>query len=175
MKKAVILFLFTITTYLGYSQHVALNDSSASFGNQVAMFLDRSGNSEAASIGQDFNALWPNSFSQEQQGKIIEIALRLQEKKYPQIPYQRDFFGALISGINLAAVSGRKLDNFLDMLSQSLERSTSRNFARELVNLRIFFEKQMLHTSRYNSLYVSEADFDFDFIAVRHTVLMKIS
>lgn len=166
VKKLVILFLFALTTILGYSQHVTLNDSTESFGNQVAMMLERSGNSEAVSLGQDFNALWPNSFSQEQQGKIVEIALRLQEKKYSHIPYQRDFFGALTSGVNLAALSGSKLDNFLNMLSQSLEHSTSRNFARELVNLRIFFEKQALHSSRYNSLYVSEADFDFEFIAV---------
>ncbi len=146
-------------------QHVTLNDSLDSFGTQVATLLERTNNSEAVGFGQDFNALWPNSFSSGQQQQIIDIAVRLQQRKYPAIPFQRDFFGALTSGVNLAGLSGTKMDNFLSMLSQSLDQSNTRNFARELVSLRTFFEHRALHYTRYNSLYVHEADYDFEFIA----------
>lgn len=164
MKKVILLFIVALTANVALSQHVTLNDSIDSFGVQVATLLERTNNEEAASIGQDFNTLWPNSFSTQQQSQIIDLAVRLQAKKYPSIPFHRDFFGALSSGINLAGLSGTKLDTFLNMLTQSFNKSSPRNFARELVNLRTFFEKEALHFSRYNSLYVAEADYDFEFI-----------
>ena len=164
MKKVVFLFFVFIIPILGFGQHVLLNDSVDSFGSNVALMLERTGNAEAGSIGQDFNALWPTSFSTQQQENIIEIALQLQSNKYPTNPYQRDFFGAITSGVNMVGLSGSKMDNFLNMLSQSLTHSTSRNFARELVNLRVFFEKEALHYTRHNSLYASESDFDFEFV-----------
>lgn len=166
MKKVLLLILLALTTNIAISQHVTLNDSLDSFGGQVALLLERANNAEAESIGQDFNALWPSTFSSDQQSKIMDIAVRLQTKKYAAVPFQRDFFGALTSGINLIGLSGVKLDNFLQMLSQSLDLSASRNFARELVNLRTFFEHQALHLSKYNSLYVTDADFDFEFVEV---------
>lgn len=164
VKKVLFLFLLTLTTKVALCQHVTLNDSIDSFGGQVALLLERTNNVEALGIGQGFNALWPSSFSTQQQAQIIDLAVRLQQKKYPSVPYHRDFFGALTFGVNLSGLSGTKLDNFLNMLSQSFERSTSRNFARELVNLRTFFEHEALHFTRYNSLYVSNADYDFEFI-----------
>jgi hypothetical protein len=143
---------------------VTLNDSLDSFGGQVAALLERTNNAEAAGFGQDFNALWPNAFSAQQQQQIVDIAIQIQDRKMPSIPYHRDFFGALSLGINLTGLSGTKLDNFLTMLTQSLNASTPRNFARELVNLRIFFEFQKLHHSSFNSLYALNSDYDFEFI-----------
>lgn len=165
MKKVIYLVFLTLTTNVALSQYVALNDSVESFGIQVATLLENTNNPEAAAIGQDFNSLWPNSFSVEQQSQTIDIAVRLQKKKYPEIPFQRDFFGALTSGINLAGLAGTKMDNYLSMLSQSLDLNIPRNFARELVNLRTLFEHQALHFSSYNSLYVVNADYDFEYIA----------
>ncbi len=164
MKRVFNLILLIFVTNMAIGQHVTLNDSVNSFGTQVVAFLERTNNSEAANIGQDFNALWPNSFSNKQQTIIIDIALRLQQRKYSTIPYQRDFFGVLTTGVNLRGLSGNKMDNLLDMLSQSLDKSTARNFSRELVNLRTFFDHEALHFTRYNSLYVLNADYDFAFI-----------
>ena len=161
MKQVIYLFLFTCATNVALSQHVTLNDSVESFGSQVALLLERTNNAEAGRIGQDFNALWPSTFSLDQQKQIIDIAVRLQDKKRNAIPFQRDFFGSLTSAINLGGISGTKVDNFLGMLSKSVDVSTPRNFVRELINLRIFFERQALHFTSYNSLYVSNADYDF--------------
>ncbi len=151
---------------MAFGQHIALNDSVESFGAQVATFLERTNNAEAARIGQDFNALWPNSFSVEQQAQIMEIAVRVQNLNRPAVPYQRDLFGALTSGVNLRGLSGEKMDDFLNMLSQSLDLSTPRNFSRELINLRIFFEHEALHFTPYNSLYALNADYEFEFFGM---------
>ena len=164
MKRVFILITFIIVANVTIGQHVTLNDSVESFGSQVATYLERSNNQEAASIGQDFNALWPATFSTQQQSQVMDIAVRLQTRKFASIPFQRDFFGALTSGINLGGLSGTKMDNFLNMLSQSLDKSTPRNFSRELVNLRTFFEHEAMHFTRYNSLYAFNADYDFEFI-----------
>ncbi|MCK5702730.1 MAG: hypothetical protein KAI29_16310, partial [Cyclobacteriaceae bacterium] len=164
MKRVFILITFILVANVTIGQHVTLNDSVESFGSQIATYLERTNNQEAASIGQDFNALWPNSFSAQQQSQVMDIAVRLQNRKFASIPYQRDFFGALTSGINLGGLSGTIMDNFLNMLSQSLDKSTPRNFSRELVNLRTFFEHEALHFTRYNSLYAFNADYDFEFI-----------
>lgn len=149
---------------MAYGQHVTLNDSTESFGLQVATLLENTRNAEATSIGQGFQALWPASFSSQQQAQVIDIAVRLQKKKYAEIPFQRDFFGALTSGVSRAGLSGTKLDNYLAMLVQSFDKSSPRNFARELVNLRMFFEHEALHFTKYNSLYASNANYDFEYI-----------
>ena len=166
MKKVLILFIFIFLSKLGYGQFVTLNDSLESFGGQVAALLENTKNVEAAIFGQEFDALWPASFSATQQKQIAEIAIYIQERKMPSIPYHRDFFGALTLCVNVAGVSGSKMDNLLNMLSQSLEYNSNRNFARELVNLRIFFEHNALHRSGFNSLYALNADFDFEYIGV---------
>ncbi len=164
LKRILNLILFTFVVHVAMGQYVVLNDSVTTFGSQIATLLEHTNNREAAAIGQDFNAIWPASFSGQQQTNIIDIALRLQSRKFPNIPYQRDFFGALTSGVNLAGLSGTKMDNYLTMLSQSLSKSTARNFSRELVNLRIFFEHEALHYTNYNNLYVINSDYDFEFV-----------
>jgi len=164
MKKFFISAFLVFTAILAYGQAVLLNDSTGSFGGQVALMLERTQNPEAASIGQDFNATWPASFSTGQQQKIISIALRMQERKLGVVPFQRDFFGTITAGVNTGAVSGNKLDNLLAMLEKSLAISTVQNYARELVNLRIFFEHQALHFSRFNRLYVENSNYDFEFV-----------
>lgn len=166
MRRVFNLIIFILLTHLALGQHVVLNDSVESFSAQVVSYLERTNNQEATRIGQDFNALWPNSFSAEQQLQIIDIAVRLQDMDRPAIPYQRDYFGALTSGVNLGALSGVKMDNFLNMLSQSLDQSTPRNFSRELINLRTFFEQEALHYTKYNSLYAKNADYDFEFVGI---------
>jgi hypothetical protein len=166
MKKVIFLLIFLLVSKLGYSQFVALSDAPESFGSQVAALLANTKNAEAAAFGQAFEALWPTSFSAAQQKQITEIAIYIQERKMPSIPYHRDFFGALTLGVNTAGVSGTKMDNLLKMLNQSLLYNSNRNFARELVNLRIFFEHGALHRSAYNSLYALDADFDFEYIGV---------
>ncbi len=163
MKKGLFFIFFLLVAQMAAGQYVVLNDSVDSFGDQVAALLERTNNAEADSIGQDFSALWPSSFSPAQQQKIMDIAIAIQEHKMPHIPYFRDFFGMLAAGVNLRGLSGNKLDNLLKMLSTSLERNKPRNFSRELINLRIFFEKEMLHYSRFNRLYVLNADYDFEF------------
>lgn len=164
MKRVFNLITYICVVNVAIGQHVELNDSIDSFGTQLATYLERTNNGEATRIGQDFNALWPTSFSAEQQAQIIAIAVRLQDINRPAIPYQRDFFGALTSGVNLGGLSGVKMDNFLNMLSQSLDKSTPRNFSRELINLRTFFEHEALHFTRYNSLYALNAEYDFEFL-----------
>jgi hypothetical protein len=164
MNKVLFLVFFLLMSELASAQYVMLNDSLASFGNQVAALMENTKNPEAARFGQDFNAIWPNSFSAEQQQVIAEVAIEIQDRKFSSIPYHRDFFGALMLGVNLVGLSGDKLDNYLNMLKQSLQLNTPRNFARELVNLRKFFAYQALHRSRYNSLYVLNADFDFEYV-----------
>ncbi len=164
MKKFFISVFLVFTAILAYGQAVTLNDSTESFGGQVALLLEQTQNPEAASIGQDFSALWPASFSVGQQEKIIAIALQMQQRKLGINPFQRDFFGAITAGVNTGAISGSKLDNLLLMLEESLAISTIQNYARELVNLRIFFEHQALHFTRFNRLYVQNAIYDFEFI-----------
>lgn len=164
IKKILNLIVLILVAHAVKAQHIELNDSIDSFGTQVAIFLERTNNSEASSIGQDFSALWPTSFSAAQQAQVLDIALRLQGRKFSAIPYQRDFFGALTSGINLAGLSAAKLDSFLSMISKSQDRSTARNLSRELVNLRTFFEHEALHFTNHNSLYAFNAAYDFEFI-----------
>ena len=136
MNKFVFLIILLLASHAALSQHVMLNDSANSFGEQIMALFERSNNSEAVSIGQDFNALWPSSFTNGQQSKIMKLAIKMQQNKRPTIPFQRDFFGALTAGVNQLGLSASKLDNLLEMLSKSYEYNSARNFARELVSLR---------------------------------------
>ena len=57
----------------------------------------------------------------DQQQQVIAMAKGMQDRKYQSIPFQRDYFGAITSGVNLAGLSGTKMDNFLTMLQKSFE------------------------------------------------------
>jgi len=165
MRRVFVLLWCVFVLNVAYGQYVSLNDSLQSFGHQVAALLEGTKNAEAASFGQDFNTLWPNSFSTEQQQLIVDIAISIQDRKLGSIPYHRDFFGGLTMGVNLTGLSDTKLDNYLSMIKQSLDQNSIRNFARELVTLRVFFEHQALHRTSFNSLYVLNAEYDFEYIA----------
>jgi len=164
MKKFFFSVFLVLAAMLAFGQAVTLNDSTQSFGGQVALMLEQTHNPEATTIGQDFNAIWPASFSTGQQQKIIAIALQMQQRKLGVNPFHRDFFGTVTAGVNTGAISGNKLDNLLVMLEKSLSVSTIQNYARELVNLRTFFEHQALHYTRFNRLYVQNATYDFEFV-----------
>ena len=55
------------------------------------------------------------------------------------------------------------------MIAESIDKNSSRNLARELANLRVFFEHGALHYSKYNSLYANESDYDFKYVVLAGT------
>lgn len=164
MRSGVFTFILLLAFNLSFGQYIILTDTVEVFGEQVMQLLERTSSKSATRIGDDFNALWPSQFSASQQKIIINTALAMQKRNFQHIPYFRDYFGVITSAVNTTHLSGDKLGNMLDMLSQSLELQKPEVFHRELMGIRIFFEHSALHYSRNNSLYVIGEQYDFDFV-----------
>jgi hypothetical protein len=163
MIRTCLFLLFLFAAQGSIAQYIHLTDSTGVFGERVMEKMARTNNSSAAKIGQDFAALWESGLSNAQKTKIIEIALDMQSRDLKEIPYFRDFFASITGAAQLANLSGSKMDNMLEMLWQALQQNTSATFARDLAGLRIFFEYEALHVSRYNRLYALNTDYDFRF------------
>ncbi len=170
MRSGVFTFIFLLVFSAGYGQYITLTDTARTFGEQVMQLLDHTGNSSAAAIGQDFNALWATGFTAKEQKTIIATALAMQKKGFEHVPYFRDYFGMITSAINKARLSGQRLDHLLDAFLQSLDNQQPILFRRELTGARIFFEHGAFHYSRNNSLYAIGDNFDFEFILPKKPV-----
>lgn len=167
MRSGVFTFILLLAFNIGYSQYIILTDTVQTFGEKVMLLLDHTNNSSASAIGQDFNALWPAQFSNQQQKTIIGIALAMQKKGLQHLPFFRDYFGVITTAVNKANISSQKLDHLLDIFSQSLEMQQPVIFKRELNGVRKFFERGAFHHSKNNSLYALGDRYDFEFIPLK--------
>ncbi len=164
MRSGVFTYILLLAFNLSYGQYITLTDTAEVFGEHVMQLLDHTSSKSAARIGNDFVALWPAHFSDSQQKSIINTALVMQQKGLSHIPFFRDYFGVITSAVNKAQLSGEKLNQMLDMFSQSLELQNPVIFQRELTGVLIFFEHGAFHYSRNNSLYAIGDQYDFDFV-----------
>ena len=164
MRRLYIIGIILLAWHVGHSQYVMLDDTVDVFSFKVLSLLEKTGNAEADSVGQDFNALWSSSFSDSQKSKIIATALKMQSMNLSRGRYFRDYFAVLNASVQLASISATKLDHLLEMLSQSLEMQSPSFFGRELDVLKAFFRTESLHYSRNNRLLVFNSDYDFEFI-----------
>ena len=97
--------------------------------------------------------LWAsNRLTTSQQARIVALSQVMLAKKFRPRPHFETLFGAIVSGAATAKLSDAQMDQYLDVLSQTLEKEAPLETEKFLVASYRFFTGGYLYRSGYNSL-----------------------
>lgn len=166
MKHLFLLFLlFAGLLFAGrpaQAQSQLLSQEPVKFIAEVKTLLAATRNEAAGQTGTNLEQLWTaNAFTGAQQTQVMAIARQMQQKKLKTRPHLERFFNTLVSGVTGHQLSGARLDELLNVVSQSLEKDDLPSFERFLATTHAFLKDRTLHQSPYNALKVLNGDFSF--------------
>ncbi len=135
----------------------------ASFPDSVKVVLDRTRNSDAMQVATGFLTAWP-ALSPSQQSLIRRQAQIIRKAKMPVRPHVANYFGALANGVNIEHADPSKIDAFLKVTSQVLEKESPSRVANFFEMARTFFQYHALHYEKPFRLYARDDDYTFEYI-----------
>lgn len=152
--------LFTINSVQAQNQKLA--QEPVKFIPDVKAMMAATRNEAAIKTAAQLEQIWTaNTFTSAQQAQVIDIAQRMLQKKFKARPHFERFFGALVSGVAVHKLSGSRLDELLQVTSQSLEKDDPQSFERFLAATYAFLNSKLLYQSPYNTLKVLNGNFSF--------------
>lgn len=130
-----------------------------------AMML--STNSVAArTAAANLRTLWgSNRLTASQQGRIVAISQQLLAKKFRPRPHFEALFTAITGGANSAKLSDQQMDQFLEVLAQSLDKEPVVQTEKFLFTSSRLLNGGVLYRSGFNSLKVKGGTLSFAYNA----------
>ncbi|MTI32002.1 hypothetical protein [Xanthovirga aplysinae] len=165
---------FILQGTLAEAQKTALNNDPQSFGGQLYSLMQTTKNANAIALGEEFKQLWDNTgFGPTLQKEIIDIALKMQEKRLKSRPYFEQFMGMLIHAKKTNGINDELFDELLKMTQKALSNYDSKTLQTYFVNLRLFFESQTLYQTRFYSLYAKGGTYSFEFLEEEEIIITE--
>ncbi|MDQ3290151.1 MAG: hypothetical protein M3Q05_02560 [Bacteroidota bacterium] len=165
------LLLFLILLLLAVSGLVQVQAQTAKTFQDPAQFIPQvkalmapTRNENAIKVAAQLEQVWSaNALTNAQQAKVMDIAQKMQLKKMKARPHFENFLGALVSGINAQKLSGSKLDEFLNVSGESLEKDDVKGFENFLVTAYSFLDNKLIYKSNYSKLQAQNGSFSFEY------------
>ena len=130
-----------------------LSADPAQFMLDVQAMLASTNNAAAKAVGAQLQQLWGGgSFTAPQQARIVALAQAMLAKKFRPRPQFETFFRALVGGATTAKLSPAQLDQYLDVLGQTLDKEPISETDKFLVASNRFLNGGYLYRSGFNSL-----------------------
>ncbi|MGC4021430.1 MAG: hypothetical protein QM734_05545 [Cyclobacteriaceae bacterium] len=136
---------------------------SLSFQDSVRIVLENTRGIEAASIAASFSGLWIN-FSPDQQTMIRKQVKLMKKKGYRVQPYFVNYYGAIVSALDVEKMDATKLTDFLSVLGKSIEKDNLNQVNIFLHQTRDFFQYHALNYERYFRLKIADGDYTFEYL-----------
>lgn len=134
-----------------------------SFEDSVRIVLENTKNVDATVIGSSFVSNW-TKLNLQQQKLIKGHALAMRKKKFPLKPHLINYYGSIVSAINLPESGSDKLMSFLNVTSDVIEKLPS-DKAFKFFNLaRTFLQHNALHYEKSFRLYANGENFSFKYL-----------
>ena len=119
----------------------------------VQAMMASTNNAVARVTAARLKELWAsNSLTSSQQARIVAISQIMLAKKFKPRPHFEMLFGSIVNGKNLAKLKDPQMDQYLDVLNQTLEKEAPQETERFLVSTNRFFTGGYLYRSGYNTL-----------------------
>ena len=97
--------------------------------------------------------LWAsNSLTSSQQARIVALSQTMLAKKFKPRPHFEMLFGNIVNGKSLAKLNDQQMDQYLDVLNQTLNKEAPQETEKFLVSTNRFFTGGYLYRSGYNTL-----------------------
>lgn len=130
-----------------------LSSEPAQFIVDVQAMLASTNNAPAKAVGAQLQQLWGGgSFTGPQQARIVEVSQAMLAKKFRPRPHFETFFKALIGAAITSKLSSAQLDQYLDVLGQTLDKEPATETDKFLISSSRFLNGGYLYRSGFNSL-----------------------
>jgi hypothetical protein len=134
-----------------------------SFPDSVHIVLENTKNVDASVVGSGFSALW-NNLPLDQQQTIRRQTAMMRRKKLSLKPYQVNYFGAIVSAINVEKTDAQTFAKYLQVCGKVIEKLPSQKINTFLSNSRTFFEHHSLHHEKSTRLRAQDDQYAFDYL-----------
>jgi hypothetical protein len=130
-----------------------LSTDPAQYINDVQGMMASTNNAVARVTAARLKELWAsNTLTSSQQSRIVALSQTMLAKKFKPRPHFEMLFGNIVTGKILAKLSDQQMDQYLDVLTQTLEKEAPQETEKFLVSTNRFFNGGYLYRSGYNTL-----------------------
>ncbi|GAB2720235.1 hypothetical protein GCM10011495_39200 [Hymenobacter frigidus] len=119
----------------------------------VQAMMASTNNAGARVIAARLKELWTsNRLTSSQQARIVALSQTMLAKKFRPRPHFENLFGAILNGVILAKLKDQQMDQYLDVLGQTLEKEAPQETDKFIASTNRFFTGGYLYRSGYNTL-----------------------
>ncbi|ALW83956.1 hypothetical protein AUC43_01875 [Hymenobacter sedentarius] len=130
-----------------------LSTDPAQYIVDVQSMMASTNNAAARAVGARLRELWgTNRLTSSQQARIVALSQVMLAKKFRPRPHFEQLYMAIIGGANSAKLSDQQMDQYLDVLGQTLEKEAPQETEKFIFSTSRFFNGGYLYRSGYSSL-----------------------
>ncbi len=130
-----------------------LSTDPAQYIDDVQAMMISTNNATARAGAVRLKELWStNRLTASQQARIVALSQTLLLKKFRPRPHFEAFFKALVGGATTAKLTDQQMDQFLDVLGQTLDKEAPQETEKFLFSTSRFLNGGYLYRSGYSSL-----------------------
>ena len=130
-----------------------LSTDPAQYIADVQAMMASTNNAGARVVAARLRELWAsNRLTSSQQARIVALSQTMLVKKFRPRPHFENLFGAIINGVLLAKLKDAQMDQYLDVLGQTLEKEAPQETDKFIASTNRFFTGGYLYRSGYNTL-----------------------
>ncbi len=130
-----------------------LSTDPAQYIVDVQSMMASTNNAAARAVAARLKELWgSNRLTASQQARIVALSQTMLAKKFKPRPHFETLFGAIIGGATTAKLSDQQMDQYLDVLGQTLEKEAPEETVKFIFSTNRFFNGGYLYRSGYSTL-----------------------
>ena len=130
-----------------------LSTDPAQYITDVQAMMASTNNAGARAVAARLKELWAsNRLTSSQQARIVALSQTMLAKKFRPRPHFENLFSAIINGVILAKLKDPQMDQYLDVLGQTLEKEAPQETDKFIASTNRFFTGGYLYRSGYNTL-----------------------
>ncbi|MBD2768741.1 hypothetical protein IC235_12675 [Hymenobacter sp. BT664] len=130
-----------------------LSTDPAQYIIDVQGMMASTNNAAARGVGSSLKELWgSNRLTASQQARIVALSQIMLAKRFRPRPHFETFFKSVLGGANSAKLTDQQMDQYLDVLGQTLEKESPQETEKFIFSTSRFLNGGYLHRSGYNTL-----------------------
>ncbi|WP_046246148.1 hypothetical protein [Hymenobacter terrenus] len=130
-----------------------LSTDPVQYMTDVQSMMATTNNAGARVVAARLKELWgSNRLTASQQARIIALSQTMLSKRFRPRPQFESFFGAIVGGATIAKLTDQQMDQYLDVVGQTLEKEAPAETEKFLSSTNRFLNGGYLYRSGFNSL-----------------------
>lgn len=137
----------------------------SSFEDSVRVVLENTRSVDATVVGAGFFSAW-TQLSLDQQLLVKKQSLQIRKRKFPLKSHVVNYFGAIVSALNVEKADPETLNAYLKVAGKVIEKASNAQAQLFFASSRNFFQHHALSYDKNFRLYASGDAYSFDYIEI---------